>query len=206
MCALGQDRVRCRRRAPVGWVERLARNPSPASLRARGFDGFRVPLNPSYEASIFTISNSAVSSFPRRIAASGFSAFLFPGRLRRSVGGYVCRSPCRCEPPRPRGGGAPGGGILIPVALVRRDTTFAKRGRPGQTGTGLAALHLAVLGPLRAVRPRSCLRLPCAGDLRCRVSRPVGRRSRTSRARFTSRGRDATPRSAFRIVSGDAPR
>ena len=33
---------------------------------------------------------------------------------------------------------------------------------------------LAILGPLRARRLRSCLRLRRAGDPRCRVSRPVG--------------------------------
>jgi hypothetical protein len=50
---------------------------------------------------------------------------------------------------------------------------------------------VTVLGPLRASSPE----LP-----------PARFAVRTSRARLTDRGRDATSRSAFRIVSGDAPR
>ena len=70
------------------------------------------------------------SSFPRRV--------------------FYPRVPCfRFASPSPnRGaGGAPGGGILISIALVRRDPTFARRSRPGQTGTGLSALHPGDFGP-----------------------------------------------------------
>jgi hypothetical protein len=65
---------------------------------------------------------------------------------------------------------------------------------------------LAILGPLRALRLRSCLRLARAGNLAARVSRPTRPRSRTSWAADTAAPRDATPRSACGIVSGDATR
>ena len=129
------------------------------------------------------------SSFPRRVSAPGFSFLLVP-RLRRSFGGYVCHCPCRCEPaPQTRGGGAPGGGNFIRRALVKARTTFARRGRPGQTGTGLSALHPGDFGPA----PRSpSPQLPAAPS-RGRPSlpgvAPGRRRSRTSRGAVTSRGR-----------------
>ncbi len=96
------SRVRCRRRAPVGWVERLARNPSPASSRARGFDGFRVPLNPSYEASIFTISNSTVFFVPAarccvRVSLSSFAPAFAEAPAGMSAVALAAASPPRSE-------------------------------------------------------------------------------------------------------------
>ena len=73
----------------------------------------------------FTMSNSAVSSFPPRV---------FCARVLR----FLCS---RHPPPKRGAGGAPGGGILNWRALVKARTTFARRGRPGQTGTGLSALQ-----------------------------------------------------------------
>jgi hypothetical protein len=51
------------------------------------------------------------------------------------------------------------------VALsVKARTTFARRGRPGQTGTGLSALQPWRFWARSALRLRSRLRLRCAGD------------------------------------------
>jgi hypothetical protein len=90
--------------------------------------------------------------------------------------------------PKRGAGGAPEGGSFIRRALVKARTTFARRGRPGQTGTGLSALHPGDFGPApRAAAPE----LP-PGPSRGRPSlpgvAPGARRPRTSRARFTSRG------------------
>jgi hypothetical protein len=75
------------------------------------------------------------------------------------------------------------------VALsVKARTTFARRGRPGQAGTGLSALQPWRFWARSALRLRSCLRLRRAGDPCCRVSRPVGQGSRTSRGADTDRG------------------
>src|SRR5262249_44758169 len=105
------------------------------------------------------------------------------------------------------GGGAPRGGILCSVAPVtaRRHVCEAwaiPRNRDGASRRSTVTL----LGPLRA---------------RCRSYSPARRRGRPllpgCSARsvkgpeppgygLRNRGRDATSRSAFRIVSGDAPR
>jgi hypothetical protein len=66
-------------------------------------------------------------------------------------------------------------------------------GRPAQPERRLAALHRDGFGPQSPL---------CD----CGVASAASVGSRTSRARLTDRGRDATSRSAFRIVSGDAPR
>src|SRR5262249_30343355 len=126
----------------AGWVERQ-RHPSPA-LAGPGSTGFaHTALNPSYEIRIFR--------------------FFFPGTL---VPGFFL--PSRLPIPDRGDGGAPGGGILYPVARViaRRhvcEAWAAPRNRDGASRRST----VTVLGPLRA-RLRSCLRLVCAGDPCCR--------------------------------------
>jgi hypothetical protein len=104
---------------------------------------------------IFTMSNSAVFFIPAARFRARVLLSLSP-RLRRSVGGYVCHSPCRCEPAPNRGaGGAPGGGILNCRAL-RKGAHHVCETRPsGANRNGpLGAPTLAVLGSLRAAAPQ----------------------------------------------------
>jgi hypothetical protein len=138
--------------------------------------------------SIFTMSNSAVFFVP----AARSPRVCFPSASR-----FTSRAPNRGA------GGAPGGGILISIALVRRDPTFARRSRPGANRNGplgappwrfWARSALCVSGVASGFRR--------AGNLVARVSRPARSRSRTSRAADTAAPRDATPRSACGIVSG----
>jgi len=91
-------------------------------------------------------------------------------------------------------GGAPGGGILSPVAPVTtRHHVCEAWAVPRNRDDASRRSTVTVLGPVPALRLRSCLRLPQSGDPRAGCLRPVSQGSRTSRARFTSRGRDATP-------------
>jgi hypothetical protein len=137
------------------------------------------PLTRASRARISPLQTAHASSFPRRVSAprvslSSFFALPSP-KLRR-----VCLPvplPLRARPQR-GAGGAPGGGILIRRALVKARTTFARRGRPGQAGTGLSALQ-----PWR---------------FWARSPEPPG-------ARLRAAARDTSPRSACGIVSGDAP-
>src|SRR5262245_30369279 len=101
--------------------------------------------------------------------------------------------------PRPRGGGAPGGGILYPVAPVttRRHVCEAwavPRNRDGASRRST----VTVLGPLRALVSGVASGSLARATLASRVWLPVGQGSRTSRARLTNRGRDATSRSTFK--------
>src|SRR5262249_35180694 len=61
--------------------------------------------------------------------------------LFRSRDAFLPRVPCfrfsfTSLAPNRGAGGAPGGGILISIALVRRDPTFARRNRPGANRNG----------------------------------------------------------------------
>src|SRR5262245_1971286 len=98
---------------------------------------------------------------------------------------YEASLPSQLPIPDRGDGGAPGGGILYPVARVitRRHVCEAwavPRNRDGASRRST----VTVLGPLRA--------------LGSGVASGSSARSRASRARLTDRGRDATSRSAFR--------
>ena len=169
-------RVLCRlsRFSIVGWVERQ-RHPSPA-LAGTGFDGFRARRSTHP-------TNSYLSFLRPGTFAPGFSLPFLPSQL----------------PIPERGdGGAPGGGILYPVARVitRRHVCEAwavPRNRDGASRRST----VTVLGPLRA-RLRSCLRLVCTGDPCCRHRFRSSKGPEPPGNGFTSRPRDATTRSAFR--------
>ena len=90
-------------------------------------------------------------------------------------------------------GGAPGGGILYPVARViaRRHVCEAwavPRNRDGASRRST----VTVLGPLRA-RLRSCLRLACAGDPCCRHRFRSSKGPEPPGNGFTSRPRTPPP-------------
>jgi hypothetical protein len=134
--ALGRDRVRCRRRE---CLDRAVARYAACVL------------------TLFTMSNSAVSSFPRRVAAPGF--FALP----------LFASPAPTE----GAGGAPGGGILSRRAL-RKGAHHVCETRPsGANRNGpLGAPTLAILGPGRAFESPELPPDPSRGG------------SRTSRARL----------------------
>jgi hypothetical protein len=152
----------------VGWVERQ-QHPSPA-FAGPGSMGFAQGAQPILRNSYLPFLRS------RDIRARVLFPFL----------------PSQLPIPDRGDGGAPGGGILYPVARViaRRHVCEAWAVPRNRNGASRRST-VTVLGPLRAPPPE----LP-----------PARFATRTSRARFTDRGRDATSRSAFRIVSGDAPR
>jgi hypothetical protein len=159
-------------RFSVGWVERQ-RYPSPVPPRGPGSMGFAHGAQPILRNSYSPFLRS------RDIPAPGFffpcpsfSAFLIPDR---------------------GDGGAPGGGILSPVAPVTTrhhvcEAWAVPRNRDGASRRST----VTVLGPLRA-RLRSVLRLVCAGDPCCRY------RSRSSKGPeppgngFTTRPRTPPP-------------
>jgi hypothetical protein len=120
--ALGWGRVRCRRR-----------------------DGQRLAIRHS-RRSIFTMSNSAVSSFPRCVSARGFIA------------------PSSQHPPKRGVGGAPGGASLEHVALVKRDATLARRGPSRATGRPPLGAPPWRCRPRVRLRRRHCRRLRCEGS------------------------------------------
>jgi hypothetical protein len=146
----------------VGWVERQ-RNPSPPPPRAPVRWVSRRALNPSYEIRIlrFFVPGTFVPGF---FFLSFLLSFLIPDR---------------------GDGGAPGGGILYPVARViaRRHVCEAWAVPRNRNGASRRST-VTVLGPLRALGSGVA-----SGSLA---------RSRTSRQRFYEPPRDATSRSAFR--------
>jgi hypothetical protein len=96
---------------------------------------------------LFTMSNSAVFFAPAaRFCPRVFLPSSSPPSPKPRRICLPLPLPLRARPQR-GAGGAPGGGILIRRALVKARTTFARRGRPGQTGTGLSALHPGDFGP-----------------------------------------------------------
>ena len=163
-------------------------------VRCRRRDGVRARCLPMRRSRL-RILRCQTAQFLRcrRVAASGF--FAFPSFSQLPI-------------PRPRGWRSAGRRYPLFCRARNRATPRLRGvGRPAQPGRRLTALHRDGFGP----SPPLCasgVASGCAGraTLAAGCLRPVGRGSRTSRARFTSRGRDATSRSAFRIVSGDAPR
>jgi len=127
-------------------------------------------------------------SFPRRIVASGL--FLPFGTLS-------------APPPRPRGGWSADRRTLCYVARARRDLRALRRGLSRSERDLSRRSTMAIFGrgptpPPPGVKDRSRQRL---------VRKPQGlaEGSLASRGSGSRRNRgDATPRSAFRIVSGDA--
>jgi len=106
--------------------------------------------------------------------------------------------------PEPRGRRSAGRRTTLNfVAPVRRDATLARRSRPAQPGRRLSALHRGVVGPgsaaSPALPPKTGRRLLAAGHWSWRAADPGVSYPRLRAAV------DATPRSAVRIVSGDAP-
>ncbi len=169
-CALDRDRARCRSR------DARACHPHCAD---------RVFL--------FTISNSVVFFVPvarccaRVSPSSSLAAF-----AEASAGMSAEPLPLRARPDR---GAEERREAVSSFRRARKarhhvcETRPSGANRNGPRGAPPGGFGPAPRHPASAVACGS----RCAGDLRCRVSRPVGRRSRTSRARFTSRGRDATP-------------
>ena len=136
----------------------------------------------------FTMSNSAVLFVPAVHLCARVLAFPFASTATR-------------------GGRSADRRTMSVVARVRRDHSAPRRGaaRPMTRDARLSALHRGDFRPGPRFHLRHCLRIRAASS-----SQP-GRRawravSRTSRVRgYEPRPQDATPRSAFRIVSGDAP-
>jgi hypothetical protein len=135
------------------------------------------------------MSNSAVSSFPRRVFAPGF-----------------CRpSAPDSEPfvPAPRGGGAPGGASLE-SSRARRARRHACEAwavpRNRDAASRRSTVALSAQGPLPspALRPDAVRRLHAVGRFRPAAAPGVS----YPRLRAAV---DATPRSAIGIVSGDVP-
>ena len=154
--------------APSTRPQRAGRDGSHARLSARaGCRQCECADRARPHRFLFTLSNSGVFSFPRRFAVRGFPFLPLLASLPL---------------PRPRGG----------RSAERRCPHFdrARKARPhvcetqpsrGKPERASRRSTLAILGPLRALRLRSCLRLARADNLAARVSRPAGPRSRTSR-------------------------
>ena len=139
--ALGRNRARCRRR-----------------------DCACPPVEPMRRLASFPIhnSNSAVFFVPAARCCARVLSFLFLAAFAEASAGMSAVALAAAS--RPDRGAEERREAVSSFRRARKARHHvARRGRPGQTGTGLAALHLAVLGPLRAVRPRSCLRLPLRG-------------------------------------------
>ena len=137
------------------------------------------------------------SSFPRRI---------FP----RPGFGFLFRTFVASDPERGGGRSAGRRGISV-VALVRRDATLARRGLVpcnGTTPRGAPPWRFSARG--RAFRLRHLPPDPPRGRLTAKTptaKRAAGERApdlRVARLRASAHG-TPHPRSAFRIVSGDAP-
>ena len=143
-----------------------------------------------------TVARSRIHDVKQRSVVRSRGAFVRPGSSL-----FLSR------PPQRGVGGAPTGALCLFVARVRRDHSAPRRGaaRPMTRDARLSALHRGDFRPGPRFHLRHCLRIRAASS-----SQP-GRRawravSRTSRVRgYEPRPQDATPRSAFRIVSGDAP-
>src|SRR5262245_48060417 len=153
--ALGRDRVRCRRR------DRLGRTAARFAARVMSYSQCQTAQS---------------SSFPRALLRPGsFSSLSLP-ILRNIFRFFVPRTfvpgssflPSQLPIPDRGDGGAPGGGILYPVARViaRRHVCEAWAVPRNRNGASRRST-VTVLGPLRA-RLRSCLRLVCAGNPCCR--------------------------------------
>ena len=163
-----------------------------------------------HAASASSIRNSRCqtaqsSSFPRRDYAPGFVCLVRPG-LARGFGVEAAVTlaaiPAAAIPLHPDRGvdGAPTGALFLFVARARRDHPV-----PGATGTSLSALHRGGFRPgTRAAISGSGTPEPAATCPR-QVIRPGGRGPGPPAARFAPPPRDATPRSACRIVSGRRP-
>ena len=172
-------------RAPRGPGARPGheRDARPRRVRSRGARSEPLAVIP-----ISRCQTACVSSFPRRVAAPGFSLFLSrPPKEgwaeRRQAHYFVCR-----------------------VRETRRVRTRRGAARPMTRDARLSALHRGDFRPGAALPSPALPPDPCSELLAARSSPPGGRCSRTSRARgYEPRPQDATPRSAFRIVSGDAP-
>jgi hypothetical protein len=157
----------------------------------------------------FTISNSHTSSFPRRIFASGLCIFVLPAFAEASAGQVTWPpEPWRRPPtPRSRGSEAPRGAHWSSITLARRDSRVCETRRiPLRPGRRPSALHRGDF------RPRDYASSPAGATAGSASRRARGRTVRPSRVphlpRRGSRRSHGTPlpRSAFRIVSGDAPR
>jgi hypothetical protein len=152
----------------VGWVERQ-QHPSPALPRAPGSMGFAHSAQP--------------------ILRNSYLPFLRSRDLRARVLPSFSASD-----PRPRGWRSAGRRYPYSVAPVTtRHHVCEAWAVPRNRDDASRRSTVTVLGPVPVLRLRSCLRLPQSGDPRAGCLRPVSQGSRTSRARFTSRGRDATP-------------
>ena len=140
--------------------------------------GFAQALNPSYENTRRGAPSAGSRARCRRRGVADAPLASFPIHISNSAVFFVPAARCCarvCLPflfsasdPQPEGRRSAGRRYPHSVALVRRDTTFARRGRPGQTGTGLAALRPGDFGPA----PRSPSPQLPAAPLRGRPSLP----------------------------------
>ena len=177
--------VRTRNRALTSCPGRAKRDPGHERYTTRAKS--RLAHEPLAVA-VFTMSNSYVSSFPRRVAASGFC-------------------PCDRVHPRMEGvGGAPTGALSL-LSRLRDATGRASEARRVPRRGTLASRRstVAIFGRGPRFHLRHCLRIRPASS--SQPGRHAWRAvSRTSRARsYEPRPQDATPRSAYRIVSRRRP-
>ena len=127
--------------------------------------------------------------------------FVPRGALRASASRPSCS-----HRPRRGAGGAPTGALVSSIALARRDQPRLRgTDRPVATGTPSRRSTVAIFGrgpalSSPAVEPEPTSDLPAAGP-----RGPAGGVPDLPRCGFAPQPRDATPRSACRIVSGDAP-
>jgi hypothetical protein len=126
--------------------------------------------------------------------------FRFPRRPSASASHPSCS-----HRPRRGGGGAPTGALVSSIALARRDQPRLRgTDRPVATGTPSRRSTVAIFG--RGPAPSSPAVAPePTSDCLCRAVGPAGGIPDLPRQRFALPPQDATPRSACRIVSGDAP-
>ena len=128
------------------------------------------------------------SSFPRRVVAPGF---VLDVRVR----------------PRTRGGRSADRRTCSNVARVRRDLIRTRRGaaRPMTRDARLSALHRGDFRSGAALPSPALPPDPCSELLAARSSCLAGGVPASRGHGYEPQPRDATPRSVFRIVSGDAP-
>src|SRR5262245_25973798 len=146
-------------------------------------------LHPGGRAFLFTVSNSVVSSFPRRVVAPGFCFSLPPpdeGRRSAEKARGLARPPgtcCEHVPGRVRGARAP----------LRSGTLDSRRSTGGFV-----------------VRFRASLPCQCLLGILQRAPRKKGRTARTAvsappEATLRAPPRERRPRSTFRNASGRRP-
>src|SRR5262245_39042424 len=198
--ALGRDRVRCRRR------DRLGRTAARFAARVMSYSQCQTAQSSSFPRALLrpgsfsSLSLLSVGWVERQrhpspaLAGPGPMGFAHGAQpiLRNSYLPFLRSRDIRARvlpsfsasDPRPRGWRSAGRRYPLSCHARNRATPRLRSvGRPAQPERRLAALHRDGFGPA----PRSAPELP-----------PARFAVRTSRARLTDRGRDATSRSAFR--------